>query len=786
MPRSIRLAVRSMAIAAALSCLVPSVGRGAVESISAADISSEFQGELALAKAALDRGDDAGTRRLLENIPDGSSRRFLQARLLAAEGKAVEAAQAYAALASDYPLLADYWAAQASGFYESAERWDDALAAMDKVSPSSSYASSLALPRARVLEKKGDAKAALEAYSKVGGVEGIQGRLRVVESGEVKATGTAAQEKGRTLVKLWREYPLAKLTEEQEKYLFPDRLRSSDGAGAKPAFKGVTLEDSVARGEKLLSLHHNRKAIQLLSSLLQPPRMSELKDESWKATDLECRVRFAIGEGYRKERKHEDAIRVLTPVVERCLKQKEKALYSLASSQSIAHPERGPGFYDRYIREFPTSKKLDQAEWFAADLEIKNGAMEAVAVRLDRLVKNHPKSRYAPEALFKRFWLQWTAKDADEVRRLQADAWLEKLVKGWPGNLEERIRAEYWLGRIKKDAGNSAGAIEVWKKLATSAPQRFYGVLALRGIEEVDATAACEVRQAIAGKVLGSAPSESDVGTNNGDASSMDAARRDVLSLLPRKIGGGLAADKRLEMALQFMRLDLMDEARAVLNQMAKGKQGRDDRMTIAILQGLSGDLRGAQVTARVHFASVFEKPISAGDRGLWMLAWPRAHRSLIEKHCPTKGVNPDQLQSLMREESALDANARSWAGALGLTQMMPSRAKDVAAMLSWKEFHEEDLFRPEVAIELGCTWLGKLLADFSGDEMHAFAAYNADTGRVRSWDKAVPDGSADRFVEQIPIAETRNYVKRLVRSEATYLWLYSAETMSACGKGTR
>ena len=68
---------------------------------------------------------------------------------------------------------------------------------------------------------------------------------------------------------------------------------------------------------------------------------------------------------------------------------------------------------------------------------------------------------------------------------------------------------------------------------------------------------------------------------------------------------------------------------------------------------------------------------------------------------------------------------------------------------------------------------------------MHAFAAYNADSDRVRQW-LSLPSGRLlDHFVEQIPIAETRGYVKRLVRSEAVYRWLYQPiDTLAeSCGE---
>ncbi len=79
---------------------------------------------------------------------------------------------------------------------------------------------------------------------------------------------------------------------------------------------------------------------------------------------------------------------------------------------------------------------------------------------------------------------------------------------------------------------------------------------------------------------------------------------------------------------------------------------------------------------------------------------------------------------------------------------------------------------KPEVAIRIGATYFGGLLRRY-GSEALALAAYNAGDVPVQRWLKARGTLALDEFVEEIPIQETRGYVKRVLRSYAAYRYLY-------------
>jgi soluble lytic murein transglycosylase len=140
-----------------------------------------------------------------------------------------------------------------------------------------------------------------------------------------------------------------------------------------------------------------------------------------------------------------------------------------------------------------------------------------------------------------------------------------------------------------------------------------------------------------------------------------------------------------------------------------------------------------------------------------------------------------------MREESALDPRVVSPAGAIGLTQLMLPTAQEVARKLRLGRVRRADLASPSLNIRLGSRYLGDLLRRYDGSVPLALAAYNAGGGAVGRWLGQRSGLELDEFVEEIPIEETRGYVKRVLRSYAAYRLLYGAdgETTSVSLVGT-
>jgi soluble lytic murein transglycosylase len=137
-------------------------------------------------------------------------------------------------------------------------------------------------------------------------------------------------------------------------------------------------------------------------------------------------------------------------------------------------------------------------------------------------------------------------------------------------------------------------------------------------------------------------------------------------------------------------------------------------------------------------------------------------------------GPEPALTLAVIRQESGFDEKARSPVGALGLMQLMPATARNVARGLKVRYGRGRLTTDPAYNMRLGTRYLKKQLERFGGEYALALAAYNAGPHRVKRWlkergDPRTPGVDMIDWIERIPFAETRNYVQRVLESMQVY-----------------
>ncbi|NOQ23633.1 MAG: transglycosylase SLT domain-containing protein [Candidatus Aegiribacteria sp.] len=165
------------------------------------------------------------------------------------------------------------------------------------------------------------------------------------------------------------------------------------------------------------------------------------------------------------------------------------------------------------------------------------------------------------------------------------------------------------------------------------------------------------------------------------------------------------------------------------------------------------------------------------GNRGilpdsLLCFYFPAPYRELSESILSEMDIPPTAVTGLMRQESYFSRWARSWVGASGLIQLMPGTAGDIARWYGLPVLSGSDFFVPEKSIQYGSLYLARQYSAFNGSSVLALAAYNAGPGNARKWMEAFPleEDDPELFIEQIPLTETRGYVKHVMANA----WIYS------------
>jgi soluble lytic murein transglycosylase len=153
------------------------------------------------------------------------------------------------------------------------------------------------------------------------------------------------------------------------------------------------------------------------------------------------------------------------------------------------------------------------------------------------------------------------------------------------------------------------------------------------------------------------------------------------------------------------------------------------------------------------------------------VLLYPLPYHEVVLDQAVAHQVDPWLVFAVIRAESRFDRGAESAAGARGLMQIMPETAQWISQKTG-REINLEELYQPELNIELGCWYLSYLLEKFSYQLPAVIAAYNAGPNRVEQWlAEGIWDGGENQL-ERIPFAETRTYVKSVLRSYAAYQFL--------------
>lgn len=132
--------------------------------------------------------------------------------------------------------------------------------------------------------------------------------------------------------------------------------------------------------------------------------------------------------------------------------------------------------------------------------------------------------------------------------------------------------------------------------------------------------------------------------------------------------------------------------------------------------------------------------------------------------------VDPNLLWAVMRVESVYQPRIVSYAGAIGLMQIMPRTGRLIAQQLGYDRFTTAQLLDPAINVEFAAWYLRSLVDRFDGSVPLAVAAYNGGPHNVRLWlERSGPDMPLDAFLERIPFDQTHGYVRRVLTHYAAY-----------------
>lgn len=298
----------------------------------------------------------------------------------------------------------------------------------------------------------------------------------------------------------------------------------------------------------------------------------------------------------------------------------------------------------------------------------------------------------------------------------------EKLYRGTV-TPASRSKAAYWAGRASEALKHNEVAIK-WYRAAARYQTVFYGQMAI---------------------------------------GALDDAYKPPQQLPPeKKIDDELAFDAKemVQAAKLLHKAGYRKETTAFLDALASSVKTPEDYLLVAELSEKLDHYHNAVRIAKEGLS----KNIMLMDH---------AYPTLLQR---MKRVNIEWalVHALIRQESAFDYEAESPAGALGLMQIMPATAREVAKKNGLSYNPGRLTSDPDYNIRLGTSYMQSLLDRFDGSYALALAGYNGGPARVSQWLDKFGDprkGEIDMidWIELIPVYETRNYVQKVL--EGVYIY---------------
>ena len=377
------------------------------------------------------------------------------------------------------------------------------------------------------------------------------------------------------------------------------------------------------------------------------------------------------------------------------------------------------------LERYPQSPEAADVLFFRADAPHDRNQLDAAAAAYRRLIETVPAQDRAGLGTMRLAQIHLLRGEHSRAAEIYED-YLERFPNGrrWQ-------EASYWAARIHRELGDDARARDLIARLRRDDPLSYYTVLAADLVGE-------EFRLDLPAGAEPPMPAWLEEGIG----------RVDLLR------AAGLVEGETAEVDRLIAR--------------ARGDQASQIRLAQALIERdhtipairLGFDLRqsGAPWTLR-----------------LARIIYPWGYREVFVREARESGVDPFLTAALARQESAFDPDIRSVANAVGLMQLLPSTAAQVAREVGPRDFREELLEVPDVNVHLGTRHLVDLLRQNQADTTRFLAGYNAGQHRVVRWRDFAEAGDLLTFTERIPFAETRDYVKQVRRNVAIYRMLYGA-----------
>jgi len=431
---------------------------------------------------------------------------------------------------------------------------------------------------------------------------------------------------------------------------------------------------------------------------------------------------------------------------------------------------------NKVVLNYPNSEYADDAAYWLAYYYESNGYKDTAEQYYRNFVAQYPNSEFTDDAYWKLGRIYYFKKDYAAAR----DTFKTALDRCPDASMLDAC--SYWLGLCSEKIGNSFDAVNAYQTVVQKFDHTYYSYRAreklyLLGAETFDyenvrAEAMPVAEESAKDMPINEEPFPFEAYEEDYQVAALESPTikttdlRDHFNRYTELMAVGFYEDAALEASL-------------LVENSPKDKK-ISAKLALATAQMAAGKVRDSITYAEILCNNAILNGTSRDlPRQTWNLAYPKGYYKHVSEYAAQFGLEEALVLAVIREESRFNPKTLSWANARGLMQIIPQTGLGVARLVGIKSYRTAQLFEPEMNIKLGCYYLAQLLKRFGGNKIYALAAYNGGPIRVKKWmNKWQSDiGSSidmDEFVESIPLAETRRYVQKVLKSYYEYKRLYT------------
>jgi soluble lytic murein transglycosylase len=154
-------------------------------------------------------------------------------------------------------------------------------------------------------------------------------------------------------------------------------------------------------------------------------------------------------------------------------------------------------------------------------------------------------------------------------------------------------------------------------------------------------------------------------------------------------------------------------------------------------------------------------------------MLYPAPYAPALLQYAPERNVDARFVLSIMRQESRYRPDVKSYAAARGLMQFISDTANRIAGEVGRKNFQQDELYNPPVAILFGSQYLQNLFRMFPNQPQAVAASYNGGEMNMQRWLARAKSDQPDRYVPEILFSQSKDYVYRVMANYRVYQMIY-------------